>query len=186
MDDQVMKAMERWPDVPAAYGWLRLDRRGQWYLVDRNQPGFDETVHGDGSLLRNPKLIDFIARNYGADSNGNWFWQNGPQRAYANLDTAPLIVRVMDSPSNTDVLITHIGDSIETVSRACVGPDDVLYLVTEHGPASVHDMDLASLDLDEASVTISGNRYPLETLAQSADQALGFNRRPAQGAYSRR
>ncbi|HMN64893.1 MAG TPA: DUF2946 family protein, partial [Burkholderiaceae bacterium] len=41
MDEQVLHAMARWPDVPAVWGWLRLDRRGRWLLVDRGRPGFD-------------------------------------------------------------------------------------------------------------------------------------------------
>jgi len=28
VDDIVLQAMTKWPDVPNVYGWLRLDRRG--------------------------------------------------------------------------------------------------------------------------------------------------------------
>ncbi|MGB3277244.1 MAG: DUF2946 family protein, partial [Castellaniella sp.] len=30
MDDQVLAAMARWPNVPAVHGWLSLTARGQW------------------------------------------------------------------------------------------------------------------------------------------------------------
>src|SRR5690606_35856163 len=90
MDEQVLRAMARWPDVPAAYGWLRLGRRGQWFLIDRNMPGFDERRHGEGSAIGNEQIREFIGRNYQADADGRWYWQNGPQRAYADLEAAPL------------------------------------------------------------------------------------------------
>ena len=34
MDDIVKQAMAKWPNVPACYGWLALDARGQWWLRD--------------------------------------------------------------------------------------------------------------------------------------------------------
>ena len=27
-----MRAMAKWPNVPVAYGWLNLDRRGRWSI----------------------------------------------------------------------------------------------------------------------------------------------------------
>jgi len=66
MDEQVLRAMARWPNVPAVYGWLRLGRRGQWFLIDRNSPGFDERIHGEGSPIGNVQINEFIARNYQA------------------------------------------------------------------------------------------------------------------------
>jgi len=32
MDPIVARAMARWPNVPAVYGWLALDRRGNWLI----------------------------------------------------------------------------------------------------------------------------------------------------------
>src|SRR3546814_10640581 len=32
MDEQVIAAMARWPDVPDVYGWLSLSERGEWRL----------------------------------------------------------------------------------------------------------------------------------------------------------
>lgn len=34
MDEIVKAAMAKWPEVPACYGWLGLDARGQWHLRD--------------------------------------------------------------------------------------------------------------------------------------------------------
>ena len=32
MDRSVIRTMARWPNVPAVYGWMSLDRRGRWCL----------------------------------------------------------------------------------------------------------------------------------------------------------
>ena len=34
MDDIVKQAMAKWPNVPACWGWLGLDARGNWWLRD--------------------------------------------------------------------------------------------------------------------------------------------------------
>ena len=73
MDEVVLRAMAKWPNVPAVYGWLALDRRGNW-LIKR------ETIANDG-------LNAFISRNYLHDEAGQWYFQNGPQRVYVELDT---------------------------------------------------------------------------------------------------
>lgn len=78
MDAVVAQAMAKWPNVPAVYGWLSLDRRGNWLIK--------------GERITNPALRDFIARNYEADDEGRWYFQNGPQRVYATLAYTPLVV----------------------------------------------------------------------------------------------
>ena len=78
MDAVVAQAMAKWPDVPAVYGWLSLDRRGNWLIK--------------GERITNAALRDFIARNYEADDEGRWYFQNGPQRVYASLAYTPLVV----------------------------------------------------------------------------------------------
>lgn len=178
MDEQVRRAIERWPDVPAVYGWLRLDRRGRWFLIDRNQPAFDELKHSKGSEIKNDGLIEFIARNYQPDPHGRWFWQNGPQRAYVSIDAAPIIVRVMQNNENDHrTLVSHTGYPISTVSRAIIGPDEGLYLDTDLGAACVHDLDLASLSLTEHSLTILDQVHQLETVRDVA-ATLGYITRP--------
>ena len=79
MDQQVLAAMAKWPDVPAVYGWLALDARGQWRLK--------------GEVLSQRALLAFFGRNYLCDSAGCWLVQNGPQRVYVALETAPLVLR---------------------------------------------------------------------------------------------
>jgi hypothetical protein len=78
MDEVVARSLARWPNVPAVYGWLSLDRRGNWRIK--------------GEKIGNPALRDFIGRNYEADALGRWFFQNGPQRVYVQLAYTPLVV----------------------------------------------------------------------------------------------
>src|SRR3954465_3088092 len=79
MDAVVAQAMAKWPNVPAVYGWLSLDRRGNWLIK--------------GERIANHALRDFIARNYESDNEGRWYFQNGPQRVYVSLAYTPLVVR---------------------------------------------------------------------------------------------
>jgi hypothetical protein len=78
MDAVVAQAMAKWPNVPAVYGWLALDRRGNWLIK--------------AERIANQALRDFISRNYEADSAGRWYFQNGPQRVYVALAYTPLVV----------------------------------------------------------------------------------------------
>lgn len=78
MDALVARSMAKWPNVPAVYGWLELDRRGGWRIK--------------GERIGHRGLCDFIARNYQADEAGRWYFQNGPQRVFVRLAYTPLVV----------------------------------------------------------------------------------------------
>ena len=78
MDESVVRSMAKWPNVPAVYGWLALDRRGNWLIK--------------GERIANHALRDFISRNYEADQRGCWYFQNGPQRVFVRLAYTPLVV----------------------------------------------------------------------------------------------
>ena len=120
--------MARWPDVPAVYGWLALDRRGQWLLK--------------GERIANPLVTAFIGRNYECEAAGRWFFQNGPQRVYVDLDYTPFVCRVVDPRHLT--LADHTGAPIEA-RAAYLDEEGALLLDTPRGPALVHDADLCSL-----------------------------------------
>lgn len=135
MDDAVLTAMAKWPNVPACYGWLALDARGHWRL---GAPGQDQA-----DIVRHRGLADFLGRNYARGNDGAWFCQNGPQRAYVDLDCAPWVVR-LDSPPGSR-LRTHTGLSIANVETAYLADDERLYLLTEHGLGVVDDRDLAAI-----------------------------------------
>jgi ribosome-associated protein YbcJ (S4-like RNA binding protein) len=64
MDDLVKQAMAKWPNVPACYGWLGLDGRGDWYMRDDQTQAAGSFETNKGSRLQHQKLIEFIGRNY--------------------------------------------------------------------------------------------------------------------------
>lgn len=172
----MIRAIERWPSVPAVFGWLRLDRRGVWRLVDRGRPDFDEARDAAGSPITNEGIVDFIDRNYEGDHQGRWYWQNGPQRVYVDLDAAPLVLRVFGDPTATR-LVAHTGAPVGDVRAGWIGPRGEVLLVTDIGPAVVHDLDLAALELDARPdgtvLRLCGRELLLKQTDRPA-QAMGF------------
>jgi Protein of unknown function (DUF2946) len=142
MDDLVRQAMAKWPNVPDCYGWLGLDSRGQWHMRDDRVQAlgsFQSGVSGaKGSVLRHEKLIDFIHRNYEADVQGRWYFQNGPQRVYVELESTPLIWRV--APDGT--VQGHTGRDAQVLD-CLVDEEGHLYLHTSLGLGLVHTLDVA-------------------------------------------
>lgn len=145
MDDEVISAMAKWPNVPPAWGWLRLDRRGQWFLVKRDAEDFIETRDGRGSIVRNERMIDYIGRNYASDDQGRWFFQNGPQRAYADLELAPWVLRV-DVTAQGLHWLTHTGIFAHQTLAAATDASGNFYVMTELGMGLVDDRQLARLE----------------------------------------
>jgi hypothetical protein len=142
MDDIVKQAMAKWPNVPHCYGWLGLDARGNWYMRDdraQSLGGFGSGLPAaKGSLLQHAKLIDFIQRNYAADDQGQWYFQNGPQRVYVELEATPWVWRVHDDFS----LAAHDGRPAQRT--ACwVDEHGWLYCETSIGFGLVHTQDVA-------------------------------------------
>jgi hypothetical protein len=141
MDDIVKQAMAKWPNVPDCYGWLGLDSRGQWHMRDDRvqlagafQSGLPDAK---GSVLRHEKLIGFINRNYGVDAAGQWFFQNGPQKVFVELELAPYVWRI-----DQDYAVqAHTGE--ETEATACLMDEGGrVYLQTPMGLGLVHTLDV--------------------------------------------
>jgi len=104
MDEIVKQALAKWPNVPHCTGWLLLDRRGQWRMRD----DATQAAGLPGDIIRHDALLGFINRNYAADADGQWFFQNGPQRVYVELGYTPWIVRLSDT-DGTLHLTDHAG-----------------------------------------------------------------------------
>lgn len=128
MDDIVVRGMARWPNVPAVYGWLSLDRRGNWLIK--------------GERIANPLVTDFIGRNYARDERGCWYFQNGPQRVFLDLDYAPLVFRIVSPHAAPLAIETHSGQAVAILAGAWLDESGTLLLETEHGVGTVHDRDL--------------------------------------------
>jgi hypothetical protein len=137
MDDIVRQAMAKWPNVPHCYGWLGLDARGQWYMRDDRTQAAGPFPQSKGSLLRHDKLIEFIHRNYERDADGQWFFQNGPQRVYVEMEATPLVWRLGPGTSVT----SHTGRPAQ-VRGAVLDETGRLYLDTDLGFGLVHSLDM--------------------------------------------
>lgn len=127
MDPIVIQAMAKWPSVPNVYGWLRLDRRGNWLIK--------------GDRIANCGVTSFIGRNYAADEQGRWFFQNGPQRVFVTLEYAPFVVNTAGDASTA--LETHTGQPIGKISGAWVDETGSLLLRWGTGLGILNDRDLA-------------------------------------------
>lgn len=138
MDDDVIAAMARWPNVPAVCGWLSLDRRGRWRL----HPLGDADQGGLGESISNPQILAFMDRNYVRDVTGRWYFQNGPQRVFVRIDVAPLALRATGQAAQ---LTTHTGQDVTQVAQWYADEAGRLYAQTEHGPGVVDDRDMAAL-----------------------------------------
>jgi len=128
MDEIVLRGIAKWPNVPAVYGWLSLDRRGNWLIK--------------GERIANSLVTDFIGRNYARDERGCWYFQNGPQRVFLDLDYAPLVYRIV-SPHGAPLTIeSHSGQRVTKLAGAWLDESGTMLLETEHGIGTVHDRDL--------------------------------------------
>ena len=127
MDEMVIRAMAKWPNVPAVWGWLSLDRRGAWKLK--------------GEPIPNRAAVEFIARNYASDRQGRWFFQNGPQRVFVDLAYTPWVY----SLDGRGALVTHTGRDCGVVESAWIDEAGTMVLLGEPGPGIVDDRDLMAL-----------------------------------------
>jgi hypothetical protein len=135
MDSSVIKAIARWPDVPAVHGWLSLDANGRWRL----HPQGDAGAGGPGESIANTAILAFIGRNYDHDGEGRWFFQNGPQRVYVRLDAAPFILRTAGVDGGLE---THTGLRVAEVRDWWLDGEGRLYAGTDAGPGMVAGRDL--------------------------------------------
>lgn len=162
MDELVLRAMARWPAVPNVYGWLSLDRRGNWLIK--------------GDRIGNPGVVAFIGRNYASDERGRWFFQNGPQRVFVTLGYTPFVINT--ASGSTPALETHAGQALERVSGAWIDETGSLLLRWSAGPGVVNDRDLAAVSV--LFTDIHGTPASDHEMAKAFD---ANNRRHATGLY---
>ena len=197
MDEKVLRSLVKWPNVPDCYGWLALDRRGQWRMRDE----FTQQHHLPGQVIVHQALKEFISRNYARDSQGKYFFQNGPQRVFITLDTTPWVVRIIPSDKGIQ-LLTQCQNSLEPTAALSDEKGNIyivgkgtqtIYEDSDRGQFSVqesesiallhdHDLDLfselASLR-EEACIfggswTWHGQQLPLDPI-HSSELATRFN-----------
>jgi len=157
MDDSVVAAIARWPNVPAVFGWLQLTARGEWRIR--------------GERIGNEAIRDFIGRNYAHDAVGRWYFQNGPQRVFVELESTPWIARIEASGA----LALHTGQSPSTCTGAALLDDGRFVLGTDLGAALIDDRDAATFVraiTDFAGLPL--NERGLERWLEGKDEAFVF------------
>ena len=137
MDEMVLAALRKWPNVPHCYGWLALDARGDWYMRDERVQRAGPFPRVKGSRVAHDKLLGFIARNYATDERGRWFFQNGPQRVYVELEAAPWVWRV-----DADRAVTSHTGRPAVPRSAWLDEHGRLFLDTDIGFGLVHTLDM--------------------------------------------
>jgi Protein of unknown function (DUF2946) len=140
VDDIVKAALRKWPNVPHCFGWLALDARGDWYMRDERIQMAGAFPRPKGSRIDHDKLRAFIERNYGCDDSGAWFFQNGPQRVYVELEAAPWVWRIAPD-SSVFALHTHTGVPA-TARSAWLDEQGRLFLDSGIGFGIVHTQDM--------------------------------------------
>lgn len=175
MDDIVRAALKKWPNVPHCYGWLALDARGDWYMRDERIQRAGPFPQIKGSRIDHDKLRDFIHRNYDHDDAGCWFFQNGPQRVYVELEATPWIWRLdASADGGVPVVRAHTGREAGRVSEVLMDEAGRLYLVAELGVGLVH-----SLDVHLAVPAVeAGIWQPVDVRSDELPQRCGFRRVP--------
>ncbi len=194
MDDIVRQAIAKWPNVPNCFGWLALDARGAFRMRDEAA----QANHAAGDVIRHPALLSFIYRNYAADEQGAWYFQNGPQRVYVELETTPYIART----TPTGHFVTQDAEPMPTIDAAWMTNEGRLVLRSGGKVAMVDDRDLAEcaamlrlngnpadddelltwLEHPQAEMTLDTGEEQIPVLPVLADalgEALGFESHPA-------
>ncbi len=169
MDDIVKAALAKWPNVPHCHGWLALDARGQWFMRDDRVQAAGAFPQVKGSRIEHDKLLAFIQRNYDHDADGCWYFQNGPQRVYVELEITPWIWRV--EPDGR--LTSHTGRSA-TFEQAYLDAQGRLYVNTDLGIGLVHTQDMHVA----AELVQSSTWAPIDIDAATLPQHFGFEPSP--------
>ena len=169
MDDIVKQALAKWPNVPDCYGWLGLDARGRWFMRDDAAQVAGDFPQSRGSWLRHEKLIDFIGRNYESDDEGRWFFQNGPQRVYVELECTPWVWQVLPDYR----LQSHTG--LQTSAGECLLDEEGrLYIASPQGLGLVHSQDMVLA----AEAVEQGVWVPRNVVSADLPVQYGFVRSP--------
>jgi len=195
MDEIVKQAIAKWPNVPHCYGWLALDARGNWRMRDERA----QALNLPGDRITNAALLGFINRNYMHDEPGQWYFQNGPQRVYVNLEATPYVART--DPAHGFVL--HTGEPMQDIEGAWMTETGRMLLKGAKKIAIVDDRDMAQCiamlcmrgrlaedqqlldwledgqDSDTLTFRHGGKQFPMQRITLDAmEEYFGFVREP--------
>ena len=171
MDEQVLRSLVKWPNVPDCYGWLALDRRGQWRMRDE----FTQQHHLPGQVIVHQALKEFISRNYARDSQGRYFFQNGPQRVFITLDATPWVVRIIPSDQGIQ-LLTQCQSSLEATA-ALSDENGNIYIVGKVTQTIYEDSDRDKFSIQESKSVALLHDHDLDLFSELAslrEEACSF------------
>ncbi len=172
MDSIVEKALAKWPNVPHCYGWLALDARGNWRMRDEHA----QLQNLPGEKILHAALIAFIQRNYTHDEQSRWYFQNGPQRVYVDLEATPYIAHTALTHDAALEFMLQTGLTMPALQAAWLSDQGRVYLQAEGHIALLDDRDLAqclnALQMNEKPVTDARLMDWLE--AQGANGSLSL------------
>lgn len=152
MQNELPLQFSNWPGHPEVHGWLRLSRRGDWFVK--------------GQKVTHPRSLSFINAHYQSDPQGRWFFQNGRQRVFVQLAYTPYILRL----NGTDSFKTHTGLTINELKQVCLDDEGNLLFQTEFGIALLNDYDLPLVQ--DYLATASGTTPDDSTLMIAIDLLL--------------
>jgi len=156
VEPDALRAVARWPGVPAVFGWLALDRRGDWLLREPSGERFSRVGHAG--------MRAFIGRHYGVDEQGRWFVQNGPQRVFVNLAYTPFVLHYRGTQ-----LFDQCGAPV-TPSETWVDEEGSVLMRVARGLGLLDDR-----DLDAFSSRLSGDWTALPRVRGSElEDRFGF------------
>ena len=171
MDEQVLRSLIKWPNVPACFGWLALDRRGQWRMVDE----FAQQNHLPGQVIQHTILNEFISRNYACDTLGRFFFQNGPQRVFIALATTPWVARIIPSELGLQ-LITQCQTEIKP-SGALSDENGNIYIIGKVKHSVYKDLYMQQFEVEECLSVAILHDHDLDQfseLAKLREEACSF------------
>lgn len=171
MDDIVKKALTKWPNVPDCWGWLGLDMRGNWWIRDAQAQALGDFSQSKGTQLTHEKLLAFIGRNYEPNDQGHWFFQNGPQRVYVELESTPMVWRVHADGR----VVSHTEVLAQAVAQCLLDEQGRVYLLADGVLGIVHSQDMVHV----AHMLEAGTWQVQDVDSASLASRFGFERSPA-------
>lgn len=125
-----------------------------------------------GDKLSHRKLIEFIGRNYQQDDKGQYYFQNGPQKVFVELEVTPWVLR-FDFEAR---VMTQTQQYVKS-TQAYAYTDELgrVYLDTELGIGLVHTM-----DMDRMADELANQRWSLKELkVKELEKKFNFIKSPA-------
>jgi hypothetical protein len=172
MDEQVIRSLIKWPNVPDCFGWLALDRRGQWRMRDE----YAQQNKLPGQVISHRSLNEFISRNYACDSLGRYFFQNGPQRVFITLDATPWVARFTPSKSGLE-LISQCNNLIEA-GGALSDENGNIYITGKINQLTYNDKNKEQFSKEDCQTVALLHDHDLDQFSQLAklyEEACSFS-----------